>query len=176
MLATMSQQTKRDAAEAFGNDEIASPVSTKRARRRIKHNRFKTPVAIPKSIPQQSTLPLDSTAIAQQAKSAQSTGDLETRKQHTPTTKKSLSNGSEHTGDKNNADPSSAQQASSNQSSSVMKSTHKKQTKQGKRRAKKSTSNGSKASPTVQTKSSWTESIWGGYFLDQDPLLSQDEQ
>jgi hypothetical protein len=172
----MSQQTKRDATEAFGNDEMASPVSTKRARRRIKHNRFKTPVAIPKNTTQRSTLPLDSTAIAQQAKSAQSTGDLETQKQHTPTTKKRLSNGSEHKGDGNSADPYSAPKASLNQLSSVAKSTHKKQTKQGKKRVKKSASNGSKASSTVQTKSSWTESIWGGYFLDQDPLLSQDEQ
>lgn len=171
----MSQQAKRDAAEAFGNDETASAVSTKRTRRKTKHNRFKTPIAIQKSNVQQSASPLASNATAQKANSDQPAGDLETRKQHAPAAN-GLSNDSQHTGEKTGDDLNSAQNASANQLSSVTKSTHNKQTKKGKRRAKKSTANRGEASSTVKTKSGWTESILGGRFLDQDPLLSQDEQ
>jgi hypothetical protein len=172
----MSQQTKRDAAEAFGNDEIPSTLSTKRTRRKTKHNPSKTPVAIQRDITQQSAPPLAGAAVAQKAKSGQPAGDLETRKQHAPAASKALSNGSQHKGEKNDDDLNPAQKASASQPSTVAKSTNDKQTKEGKRRAKKSTANGGEAISTLQTKSGWTESIWGGYFLDQDPLLSQDEQ
>lgn len=170
---TMSQQTKRDATEAFGNDEIASAVSTKRTRRKTKHNRPQTPVAIQRGITQQSTPSLASTAAAQKTKSGQPAGELDTRKQHAPAANKALSNGPQHKGEKKDDDLNPAQKASASQPPAVTKSTNDKHNKEGRRRAKKSTA---KAISTLQTTSGWTESILGGYFLDQDPLLSQDEQ
>lgn len=173
----MSQQTKRSATEAFDKDHTASAVSKKRTRRRTKH-KDSTPVALLNGIEQDSALSLEATAIVLNGKSGQSVSDLHEQSQHAPDTNKEGRDGSRYTRNHKNNGLDSGNKTSA-ELQSIEKNAHdgvKNQSTEDKKRAKKSRVGRRKDGSQSYPKGGWIDLAVGGSFLDQDPVLSQDEQ
>jgi hypothetical protein len=175
----MSKQTKRDATEAFGKDDNAAAASKKRTRRKTKHKDSETPVAVPRTTTQESVPSIASTSIVSKAESSQIATEVNLRALNAPAINKGLSKGSEHKREHQKSVPHSENKMSASQSYAVTKNAdegEKHRTRESKRRAKKSAIEKGKDRSSPHPKAGWTKSIVGGHFLDQDPLLSQDEQ
>jgi hypothetical protein len=175
----MSKQTKRDATEAFGKDEITAAGSKKRTRRKTKHKESETPVAVPRTITQESAPSIATTAIVSKAKSNQPATEPNPRTQNAPVINKGLSKGSEYKREQQKSVPHSENENNVNKSYTAINNAdegEKNRTREGKRRAKKSAIEKGKDRSSPRPKTGWTKSIVGGHFLDQDPLLSRDEQ
>jgi hypothetical protein len=175
----MSKQTKRDATEAFGESENASAMSTKRTRRKTKHKDSERPVAGPKAMKQDSASSSDATAIVGNAKSSQPDTDLDTRTRNASGTTGGPPSGSGYKRKHKGSGSHSEKNLNVDQSSPVAKKRHEGRnqgTRKHKRQANKTRIERYKDRSHPPPKSGWTKSIVGGYFLEQDPLLSQDEQ
>ena len=181
----MSKPTKRDASEAFGDVEEAPAVSKKRTRRKNKHRESNAPVpvAVPKAITHTSTQPSTTNTTAAEAVVNQPTTDPHEQTRHVPGKKNGDLKGPAHKKRrKHNKSP--LEKSLSADSSLVVaekepKLAHKQgkdASKQGQKRANIPKNNRRKDGLQSYLKSDWDLSIQGGYFLDQDPLLSKDEQ
>ena len=180
----MSKPTKRDASEAFGDVEEAPAVSKKRTRRKEKHRKSNAPapVTVPTVKTHTSTEPSATNTAATEAVVNQPTIDPREHAQHVsgkngdpkgPTHKKKR----EH--NKSSLEKSFAADSSLAVTKKQPKSAHKQSedaSKQGQKHAKISKNNRRKDGLQPPLKRDWDLSIQGGYFLDQDPLLSEDER
>ena len=180
----MSKPTKRDASEAFGNEE-APAVSKKRTRRKDKHRESNAPapVTVPKAKTHTSTQPSATNTAATEAVVNQPTTDPREQAQHVSDKKNGDLKGPTHKKRrKHNKSPlekSLAADSSLAVTKKQPKPAHKQRkdaSKQGQKRANIPKSNRRKDGSQSSLKSDWDLSIQGGYFLDQDPLLSEDEQ
>jgi hypothetical protein len=180
----MSKPTKRDASEAFGDVEEAPAVSKKRTRRKDKHRESNAPapVAVPKAKTHISTQPLATNAAATEAVVNQPTTDPHEQTRHAYKKNGDLK-GPAHKKRRKHNKPPLEKSLSADSSLAVAKKepklAHKQSkdaSKQGQKRANISKNNRRKDGLQSSLKSDWDLSIQDGYFLDQDPLLSKDEQ
>jgi hypothetical protein len=181
----MSKPTKRDASEAFGDVEEAPAVSKKRTRRKDKHRESNAPapVIVPKAETHTSTQPSATNTAATEAVVNQPTTDPREQAQHVSDKKNGDPKGPTHKKrrkhNKSLLEKSLAADSSLALTKKQPKSAHKQRkdaSKQGQKRANISKNGWHKNGLQPSLKRDWDLSIQGGYFLDQDPLLSEDEQ
>ena len=181
----MSKPTKRDASEAFGDVEEAPAVSKKRTRRKDRHREpnAAAPVAVPKAITHTSTQPSATNIAATEVVVNQPTTDPHEETRHVPDEKNGDLKGPAHKKrrkhNKSLLEKSLAADSSLALTKKQPKSAHKQRkdaSKQGQKRANIPKNNRRKDGLQSSLKNDWDLSIQGGYFLDQDPLLSEDEQ
>ena len=181
----MSKPTKRDASEAFGDVEEAPAASKKRTRRKDKHRESNapTPVIVSTAKTHASTQPLATNTAATEAVVNQPTIDPREQAQHVSGKKNGDPKGPTHKKkrehNKSPLEKSLAADSSLAVTKKQPKSAHKQSkdaSKQGQKRAKISKNNRRKDGLQPSLKRDWDLSIQGGYFLDQDPLLSEDER
>ena len=181
----MSKPTKRDASEAFGDVEEAPAVSKKRTRRKDKHRKSNAPapVIIPTAKPHTSTQPSATNTAAIEAVVNQPTIDPREEAQHVSSKRNGDLKGSTHKRkrehNKSPLEKSLAADSSLAVTKKPPKSAHKQSkdaSKQEQKRAKIPKNNWRKDGLQPSLKRDWDLSIQGGYFLDQDPLLSEDER
>jgi hypothetical protein len=181
----MSKPTKRDASETFGDVEEAPAVSKKRTRRKDKHRESNAPapVAVPKAKTHTSTQPSATNTAATEAVVHQPTTDPHEQTRHVSSKKNGDSKRPAHKKRRKHNKPPLEKSLSADPSLAVAKKepklAHKQSkdaSKQGQKRANISKNNRRKDGLQSSLKSDWDLSIQGGYFLDQDPLLSKDEQ
>jgi hypothetical protein len=180
----MSKPTKRDASEAFG-DEAALAVSKKRTRRKDKHRESNAPaqVAVPKAKTHTSTQPLATNTAATEAAVNQPTTDPHEQTRPVSGQKNGDPKGPIHKKKRKHNKSLLEKSLSADSSLAVTKKeskpAHKQSkdaSKQGQKRANISKNDKRKNGLQSSLKRDWDLSIQGGYFLDQDPLLSKDEQ
>jgi hypothetical protein len=179
----MSKPTKRDASEAFGDVEEAPAVSKKRARRKDKRRQSNAPAPVPKAIPHASTPPSATNTAATEAVVNQPTTDPREQAQHVSDEKNGDPKGPTHKKrrrhNKSPLEKSLAADSSLAVTKKQPKSAHKQSkdvSKQGQKRGNISQNDRRKDGLQPSLKRDWDLSIQGGYFLDQDPLLSEDER
>lgn len=176
----MAQHTKRDATEAFGEKENASAVPEKRTRRKTKYKDSGKPGAVSKTLNQDSAPPSETIATALAARSNKPVADLEILAHNASGSQKGLSNGSGRTKRYKDKGAPPGEKASQIQSPAVptqQQEEHRKpEAQHPQNRASTSQIERRKDRSHPSPKSGWTKLVGGGYFLDQDPLLSQDEQ
>jgi hypothetical protein len=181
----MSKPTKRDANEAFGDVEEAPAVSKKRPRRKDKHRESNAPapVAVPKAKPHTSTQPSATNTVATEAVVNQPTTDPHEQTQHVSVKKngdpKSPTRRKKRKHNKSPLEKSLSADSSLAVTKKEPNPGHKQSkdaSKQRQKRANISKNDRRKDGLQPSLKSDWDLSIQGGYFLDQDPLLSEDEE
>lgn len=181
----MSKPTKRDASEAFGDVEEAPAVSKKRTRRKDKHRKSNAPapVIVPTAKPHTSTQSSATNTAATEAVVNQPRIDPREEAQHVSGKRNGDLKGSTHKRkrehNKSLLEKSLAADSSLAVTKKPPKSAHKQSkdaSKQEQKRAKISKNNWRKDGLQLSFKRDWDLSIQGGYFLDQDPLLSEDER
>ena len=181
----MSKPTKRDASEAFGDIEEAPAVSKKRTRRKGRHRESNAPapVAVPKAITHTSTQPSATNTAATEAVVNQPTTDPHEQTRHVSSKKNGDPEGPAHKKRrKHNKSPlekslfADSPLAVAKKEPKPAHKQSKDASKQGQKRANIPKNNRRKDGLQSSLKSDWDLSIQGGYFLDQDPLLSKDEQ
>jgi hypothetical protein len=181
----MSKPTKRDASEAFGDVEEAPAVSKKRTRRKDKHrgSNAPAPVIVPNANTHTSTQPSATNTATTEAVVNQPTTDPREQAQHVSGKKNGDPKGpirkKKRKHNKSPLEKGLAADSSLAVTKKQPKSTHKQSkdaSKQGQKRAKISKTDRRKDGLQPSLKRDWDLSIQGGYFLDQDPLLSEDER
>ena len=179
VVCNMSKPIKRDAIEAFGDD---ASTSKKRPRRKDTRRRSKPPVAGP-----QTTKPSSATPSKTSEAGTLKTEDLITRfhqpPRHEPGKKDGVSKepGSKRKRKRVESRPETSQSAG--QAHTVIKTEAKLEhehgkirRRKGKKLVEKSKSDSRNRRSRPPSESDWAVAIQGGFFIDQDPLLSKDEQ
>jgi hypothetical protein len=178
----MSKPTKRDASEAFGD---VPAVSKKRTRRKDKHRESNAPLQVtaPKAETHTSTQPSATNTAAAEVAVNQLTANPHRQSRHIPSQKNGDPTGSIHPKKRKRNKVPLEKSVPAGSSLAVTKKglglAHKRSKdtrKQGQKHADISKNGRRKDGLQPSSKSDWDLSIQGGYFLDQDPLLSQDEQ
>ena len=174
--------SKRDAVEAFGEDATAPPLSKKRARRKVKHSGSK-----PRVDGLETTSPGPETpskaSQAGNAKSEQLKTDSTLQLQNAPGNKNGGSKGPRRKkkGNRGESRPENSQSAGPSLAVTKTEAIPKHQTqtiRKGKNRkvVDKSKTAKWKQNSKPPSEVGWDRAIQGGFFIDQDPLMSKDEQ
>ena len=180
----MSKPTKRNASEAF-SDEDAPAVSKKRTRRKEKHRESNAlaQVAVPKAKTHTSTQPSAINTAAAEPAVNQPTTDPHEQTRHVSGQMNGDSKGPTHKKKRKHNKSLLEKGLSADSSLAVTKKEpkparkrSKDASKQRQKRVKISKNDRRESGLQSSVKSEWDLSIQGGYFLDQDPLLSKDEQ
>src|SRR4051794_4820164 len=184
-MSKPTKRTKRDASEAFGDVEEAPAISKKRTRRKNKHREpnAPAPAGVPKAKTHTSIQPSASNPATTEAVLNQPTTDLHEQTQHISGQKNRDPKGPTEKKRRKNKKSPLEKSLSADSSLAVTKKepkpAHKQSkdaSKQGQKRVNISKTDRRKDGSPPSLKSDWDLSIQGGYFLDQDPLLSEDEQ
>ena len=173
---------KRDAIEAFGDDGAAPPTSKKRPRRKDKGRRSKPSVIGQERTKHGSATP-SKTSKAFKLKTEDLTTGSHPQPCHEPGKKDGDSKEPGHKKKRKRVESRPETSQSAGHSHSMIKTEaesehehHKIRNKKGKKLVGKSKAGRRNQKSRPPSEVSWNVAIHGGFFIDQDPLLSKDEQ